>query len=294
MNRATFLLLPLLLLPIPVRAEMSDGGSSNTSASSSSSTTAIGTGSPATGASTNGNFFTSAPVTTPARSFSSGDLATGTVVSAGGVFTPATPEATALSEEVSRTQRQFLVEETGLSRPDISQSAQVLGNVQTFRNLEKGGVATFTSNLAPGNGVTTLPFPVGGTTTVSTGTPFQTPVVQGRVSTNGAFTSLPAPVPVNNPALPPALVSLEQNRPAAGTAAVQAQAQTQVLVGPVIFVDTPRNEITVRDESEGSNHTFVVSSDVIAKIEEGALVKIEHRQGSDVAESVVVKKKSQF
>jgi hypothetical protein len=64
------------------------------------------------------------------------------------------------------------------------------------------------------------------------------------------------------------------------------------LAGQVVSLDRPRSEVTVRD-ARGSDMTFVASSADLSRIEEGATVNVEHRSGSDVAESVVVKQPSE-
>ena len=62
--------------------------------------------------------------------------------------------------------------------------------------------------------------------------------------------------------------------------------------GPIVSIDTVKNEITVADSRSGTNVTYKVSPDVVASFEKGQVVIVRSDSGSNVAKSVrLVQKK---
>ena len=61
--------------------------------------------------------------------------------------------------------------------------------------------------------------------------------------------------------------------------------------GPIVSIDTVKNEITVADSRSGTNVTYKVSPDVAKSFEEGQVVVVRSDSGSDVAKSVKLAQK---
>jgi len=62
--------------------------------------------------------------------------------------------------------------------------------------------------------------------------------------------------------------------------------------GPIVSIDTVKNEITVADFRSGTNVTYKVSPDVAASFQKGQVVIVRSDSGSNVAKSVkLVQKK---
>src|SRR3990167_6487026 len=56
--------------------------------------------------------------------------------------------------------------------------------------------------------------------------------------------------------------------------------------GPIVSIDTVKNEITVADSRSGTNVTYKVSPDVATSFEKGQVVIVRSDSGSNVAKSV--------
>ena len=61
--------------------------------------------------------------------------------------------------------------------------------------------------------------------------------------------------------------------------------------GPIVSIDTVKNEITVADSRSGTNVTYKVSPDVVASFEKGQVVIVRSDSGSNVAKSVKLAQK---
>lgn len=208
-------------------------------------------------------------ITPPAAAVSAGDLTTGSRVAAGRVFT-ADAEADALADDLRENQREFLEAQERNNRPFVDEGAERLGDTHTVANLSGGAdrQANVASGIPAGGEPVFTSVPVG-TTTAGAAT------VGGRTGTTTV---------VGGGDLQPALVSREE-------AAGGAPAET--VTGRVVSVDRPRNEVTVSDDFSGTNRTVRVDSALIASIEEGSVVKVSLRAGTDAAESIVVREASE-